>query len=120
MPEDKKENPLIFDIPGKGKITIYSNCDEWYLSPKDDYANKERTYLNNEWFHEKLKDNLLGICRFASIFKHECDFRLGNILIKKYTMENIDCVGNCGFDTDVYYMEVFAQIATGCEELHWW
>ncbi len=120
MPEDKKENPLIFDIPGKGKITIYSNCDEWYLSPKDDYANKERTYLNNEWFHEKLKDNLLGICRFASIFKYECDFRLGNILINKYIAENIDCVGDCGFDTHVYYMEVFAQIATGCEELHWW
>ena len=120
MPKDKKENPLIFNIPGKGKITICSNCNEWYLSPKGDYTQRKRTYLDNNWFYEKLKDNLFGICRFASIFKYECDFRLGNILIEKYNMEFIDCTGNCGMDTDIYYMEVFAQIATGCNELHWW
>ena len=120
MPKDKKENPLIFDIPGKGKITIYSNCDEWYLSPKDDYANKERTYLNNEWFHEKLKDNLKGICEFACLFDHECDFRLGKILIALYHMANIDFVGNGNMDMDIYALEVFAQDATKCDELHWW
>ena len=122
MPEDKKEKhgePLVFEFP-EGKITIYFNWNEWYLSPKEDFANKNRTYLSTEWFHEKLKDNFLGVCKLAAVFDHECDFRKGEITIAKYHMDLTDFIGNGNMDTDIYAMEVFAQDATGCDELHWW
>ena len=107
---------LIFTFE-QGKISIQIDCTDWYLEVD---GTKKREYLSNEWFYNKLNSDLESVCILAAIFNRECDFKAGQELIAKYEKEIDDFVGDCGFDTYVYAMEVFAQKATKCDNLHWW
>ena len=105
---------LIFNFED-GKISIHVDCTDWYLENEIE----KREYLSNEWFYNKLNNDLESVCILAAIFDHECNFKDGQELIAKYEKEIDDFIGDCGFDTCVYAMEVFAQKATKCDNLHW-
>ena len=121
--KDPKENPLIFELGPDQKVTIYANCDEWYLvDPGKDPGchDSKRTYLCNKWFHERLKDDPKGIFKFASLFDNECNFEFGRKSIGNYAKEFEKMTEGYGFDTHVMLMEEFVQSATNNPDIHWW
>lgn len=111
-------NGLVFKF-NEGTISIQIDCTEWYL--ETDVDNKiKKEYLSPEWFYDKLNNNLDSICMFAAIFTYNCNFKDGQDLIAKYEQEMDDFIGDGNMDTCIYAMEVFAQRATNCNNLHWW
>ncbi len=106
---------LVFTIPGKGTITVEEAWNEWFL-----LEGRERTFLNRHWFYDKLHDDYEGICRLASTLEYQCDFEEGRQRIKEYEAEYEKCIGNGNFDVCVMFLEVFFQLATKTENLHWW
>ena len=106
---------LVFTIPDKGTITITNVWDQWYL-----VEGKQRTFLNDQWFYERLHNNYEGICMAASVLDSQCDFEEGQQRIKDYEDKYDECVGNCGQDVVIMFFEMFLQKATGTPNLHWW
>lgn len=113
-----------FEIKGKGIIKVlpelYPHLREWYLVEPGDFAHKNRKYVDENWFYEKLKNNEEGIYRFASILNY---IEIPDNLkpeVQKYLDEFNKETDPYGFDTFVYMEEVFMQKATGEKNLHWW